>query len=199
MKRVAESLRTLSLEHLADHPPHLLSGGEKQRVAIAGILTCGRVACSWTSRQPCLTVARVEYWTRCGNYTGSRASPSSMSLTSRKKQPARRVLVWTGKWCGTARASCFDRPEMLHSSGCRVRWRGSWLCFKEDGLTRPGNHPLPELVEFLCSSDRSTDPHLHAGHPLCHDCAARVDLELERVPAPPCWPIRLRQVDCSST
>lgn len=36
--RVEEALRILSIEHLKDRPPHHLSGGEKKRVAIAGIL-----------------------------------------------------------------------------------------------------------------------------------------------------------------
>lgn len=36
--RVAEALHILGLAGLAQHPPHLLSGGEKQRVAIAGVL-----------------------------------------------------------------------------------------------------------------------------------------------------------------
>ena len=37
-KRVAEVAALFRLERLLKHPPHLLSGGEKQRVAIAGIL-----------------------------------------------------------------------------------------------------------------------------------------------------------------
>ncbi len=37
-KRVLEAAATLGLEKLLKHPPHLLSGGEKQRVAIAGVL-----------------------------------------------------------------------------------------------------------------------------------------------------------------
>lgn len=36
--RVDEALRLLELADLARHPPHLLSGGEKQRTAIAGVL-----------------------------------------------------------------------------------------------------------------------------------------------------------------
>lgn len=36
--RVDETLRLLSIEHLRDRAPHNLSGGEKKRVAIAGIL-----------------------------------------------------------------------------------------------------------------------------------------------------------------
>lgn len=36
--RVDETLRLLSIEHLRDRAPHHLSGGEKKRVAIAGIL-----------------------------------------------------------------------------------------------------------------------------------------------------------------
>lgn len=36
--RVDEVLRLLDLAELARHPPHLLSGGEKQRTAIAGVL-----------------------------------------------------------------------------------------------------------------------------------------------------------------
>jgi cobalt/nickel transport system ATP-binding protein len=36
--RVDNALRLLEIEHLADRPPHRLSGGEKKRVAIAGIL-----------------------------------------------------------------------------------------------------------------------------------------------------------------
>ncbi|WP_319578219.1 ATP-binding cassette domain-containing protein [uncultured Methanospirillum sp.] len=37
-ERVQQSLQLLEIEHLADRPPHHLSGGEKKRVAIAGIL-----------------------------------------------------------------------------------------------------------------------------------------------------------------
>ncbi|HSW36068.1 MAG TPA: energy-coupling factor transporter ATPase [Candidatus Limnocylindrales bacterium] len=37
-KRVAEVSALLNLERYLKHPPHLLSGGEKQKVAIAGIL-----------------------------------------------------------------------------------------------------------------------------------------------------------------
>jgi len=37
-ERVAEALHILGLTGLEQHPPHLLSGGEKQRVAIAGVL-----------------------------------------------------------------------------------------------------------------------------------------------------------------
>ncbi|MBS3942958.1 MAG: energy-coupling factor transporter ATPase [Dethiobacter sp.] len=36
--RVCEVMRALNLSGLEQHPPHLLSGGEKQRVAIAGVL-----------------------------------------------------------------------------------------------------------------------------------------------------------------
>ncbi|MBP2132886.1 cobalt/nickel transport system ATP-binding protein [Methanomicrobium sp. W14] len=36
--RVSEVLRILDIENLRDRPPHHLSGGEKKRVAIAGIL-----------------------------------------------------------------------------------------------------------------------------------------------------------------
>ncbi len=37
-RRVLETASTLGLDKLLKHPPHLLSGGEKQRVAIAGVL-----------------------------------------------------------------------------------------------------------------------------------------------------------------
>ncbi len=37
-KRVSEALKTLNMEEYAAHSPHLLSGGQKQKVAIAGIL-----------------------------------------------------------------------------------------------------------------------------------------------------------------
>ncbi len=37
-ERVSETLRLLEITRLADRPPHQLSGGEKKRVAIAGIL-----------------------------------------------------------------------------------------------------------------------------------------------------------------
>ncbi|HDQ08327.1 MAG TPA: ATP-binding cassette domain-containing protein [Methanoculleus sp.] len=36
--RVDEALRLLEIEHLADRAPHQLSGGEKKRVALAGVL-----------------------------------------------------------------------------------------------------------------------------------------------------------------
>lgn len=37
-KRVADALRSVGLTHLADQRPHFLSGGEKRRLAIAGVL-----------------------------------------------------------------------------------------------------------------------------------------------------------------
>ena len=37
-ERVEDALKTVGLTHLADKPPYLLSGGEKRRLAIAGIL-----------------------------------------------------------------------------------------------------------------------------------------------------------------
>lgn len=37
-RRVHETLELLGVEHLADRSPHSLSGGEKRRVAIAGVL-----------------------------------------------------------------------------------------------------------------------------------------------------------------
>jgi cobalt/nickel transport system ATP-binding protein len=36
--RVSEALTLLGIEHLADRPPHHLSGGEKKRVAMAGVI-----------------------------------------------------------------------------------------------------------------------------------------------------------------
>jgi biotin transport system ATP-binding protein len=38
-RRVADALTATGLDHLADKRPHLLSGGEKRRLAVAGILT----------------------------------------------------------------------------------------------------------------------------------------------------------------
>jgi len=40
-ERVRESLGMLGAGHLAERPPHALSGGEKRRVAIAGVLAMG--------------------------------------------------------------------------------------------------------------------------------------------------------------
>ncbi len=40
-KRVAEALRAVGLSHASRRPPHLLSGGEKQRLAVAGALALG--------------------------------------------------------------------------------------------------------------------------------------------------------------
>ena len=40
-RRVAGALELLGISHLAVSPPHLLSGGEKQKVAIAGVLAAG--------------------------------------------------------------------------------------------------------------------------------------------------------------
>lgn len=37
-RRVGEALELLRISHLAQFPPHLLSGGEKQKVALAGLL-----------------------------------------------------------------------------------------------------------------------------------------------------------------
>lgn len=40
-RRVAGALELMGIAHLAQHPPHLLSGGEKQKVGLAGILAAG--------------------------------------------------------------------------------------------------------------------------------------------------------------
>jgi biotin transport system ATP-binding protein len=40
-KRVEKALQVVGLQRLADQRPHLLSGGEKRRLAIAGILSMG--------------------------------------------------------------------------------------------------------------------------------------------------------------
>lgn len=40
-RRVRETLELLGVEHLAGRSPHALSGGEKRRVAIAGVLVMG--------------------------------------------------------------------------------------------------------------------------------------------------------------
>ena len=37
-RRVDDALRTVGMEKLAKHAPHLLAGGQKQRIAIAGVL-----------------------------------------------------------------------------------------------------------------------------------------------------------------
>ena len=93
-RRVAESLRTLSLEHLADHPPHLLSGGEKQRVAIAGILAM-RPRCLLMDEPMAMLdpIARVEVLDTVRQLNRSRASPSSMSPLPEEAAWACRVLV----------------------------------------------------------------------------------------------------------
>lgn len=38
LRRVKETMRFMGIEHLADRPPHRLSGGEKKRVALASVL-----------------------------------------------------------------------------------------------------------------------------------------------------------------
>ena len=39
--RVADTLRLFGLEHLKERSPQTLSGGEKKKVALAGLITCG--------------------------------------------------------------------------------------------------------------------------------------------------------------
>jgi cobalt/nickel transport system ATP-binding protein len=38
VRRVKETMQFMEIEHLADRPPHRLSGGEKKRVALASVL-----------------------------------------------------------------------------------------------------------------------------------------------------------------
>jgi len=40
-QKVSAALKTVGLDHLAEKPPYLLSGGEKRRLAIAGVLAMG--------------------------------------------------------------------------------------------------------------------------------------------------------------
>ena len=127
-RRVAESLRTLSLEHLADHPPHLLSGGRNRGWPLPVSWPCGRVACSWTSRWPCLTPSPASrYWTRCGtNRAGHHRHPCH-SLPEEAARAPSRPGHGPGKGAGRPAASCFDRPGNASYPRAAGSVQRSWL------------------------------------------------------------------------
>jgi energy-coupling factor transport system ATP-binding protein len=157
-RRVAESLRTLSLEHLADHPPHLLSGGEKQRVAIAGILAM-RPRCLLMDEPTAMLdpVARVEVLDTVRQLHREQGiTVIHVTHFPEEAARARRVLVMDrGKVVrdGPPQAVLTDL-EMLHSLGLQGPVAAELaFALREDGFNPPpGIIHGRELVEFLCSS-----------------------------------------------
>ncbi|MEW5783732.1 MAG: energy-coupling factor transporter ATPase [Bacillota bacterium] len=156
--RVAEALKTVGLEKLAQHPPHLLSGGEKQRVAVAGILAM---------RPRCLLMdeptAMLDPESRAGVLDTVRSLNRSQGITvihvthfPEEAALADRVLVLDrGKMIkdGSSREILTDL-SLLHSLGLQ----GTVAAELAAGLAKDGFTPPPgllhgrELVEYLCSS-----------------------------------------------
>jgi energy-coupling factor transport system ATP-binding protein len=157
--RVAEALQILSLTHLAGHPPHLLSGGEKQRVAIAGILAM-RPRCLLMDEPTAMLdpIARIEVLDTVRQLNREQGI-TVIHVTHFPEEAARadRVLVMDrGKVVGDGPPqTVLTGLGLLHSLGLQGPAAAELAyALSEDGFNPPpGIIHVRELVDYLCSSE----------------------------------------------
>lgn len=156
-RRVGTALELLGISHLAEFPPHLLSGGEKQKVALAGLLAAsprcllldeptamldpaGQAAVIDTvqmlNRERGITVIHVTHF------------PEEAALARRLMVLDRGHLVKEGPPSGI-----LTDLSLLRGLGLRTTAAGELAyLLREDGFPLPaGMLHNRELVEQLCS------------------------------------------------
>ena len=159
-KRIDETAGLLGLTHLLKHPPHLLSGGEKQRVAIAGVLVM----------QPqCLLMDEP---TAMLDPAGRRDVLNTVQMLNKKHKLAvihvthyaeeaacadRIIVLNSGRIVNDGpRDEILTNLEMLHDLGLRGTEATELAALlRQDGLDLP--EPIissRELVERLCTLER---------------------------------------------
>ncbi len=160
--RVAQALETLGLAHRGQHPPHLLSGGEKQRVAVAGVLAMQPRCLLLDEPTAMLDPAGQAEVLEAVRRLNREFNISVIHVTHFPEEAAqaRRILVMDrGKIVKDgASAEVLTDLAALHSLGLRGT-TGSELAalLEEDGfsLARKPVHDW-ELVDLLCSSKQKT-------------------------------------------
>lgn len=159
--RVSEVMELLGLSGLAQHPPHLLSGGEKQRVAIAGILAMRPRCLLMDEPTAMLDPAGKEEVLTMVRRLNREQGITVVHVTHFPEEAAQagRVLVLhRGRLVEDGPPSrVMTGLSFLHRLGLRGTL-GTELAalLREDGFVLPpGLLHSWELVESLCSSARS--------------------------------------------
>lgn len=159
--RVQRALAAVSLEHLRDKPPHLLSGGEKQRLALAGVLALQPhylILDEPTSmldprgRRDMMAILR-------------RLSLTGMAVamvTHHMDEAALADLVWVldkGQLvAGGTPEHVFGQPDLLLELGLELPWSaGLARDLAARGVDVPRGTPvtMEDLVNFLCTALKS--------------------------------------------
>jgi energy-coupling factor transport system ATP-binding protein len=160
-RRVDESLEAVNLSGLRARPPHLLSGGEKQRLAIAGILALRPRYLVLDEPTSMLDpLGRREVLRVLRNLAQS--GISVILITHLMEEAALSDRVWVladgGLAANDSPGAVFSRPGMLRELGLGLPFSAELACsVAAPGVdVPPGIVTMEDLVCFLCSVLKQT-------------------------------------------
>jgi len=154
-RRVEYALEAVGLDRLRDRPPHLLSGGEKQRLAIAGLLAL-EPACLVLDEPTSMLDphGRREVLRVLKNLAVKGTTVLQVTHHMEEAAAAGRVLVLAeGRLAADASPqTVFSRPELLGPLGLALPPAAEVAgCLAGQGVNVPaGIINLEDLVRFLC-------------------------------------------------
>lgn len=154
-QRVEEALAAVGLSEMRNRPPHMLSGGEKQRLAIAGILAL-RPLCVVLDEPTSMLdpLGRQEVFQVLRRLAGG--GTAVVLVTHHMDEAAGADRIWVlGRGSVLADdkpAAVFSRVKLLHELGLALPEAGELAqCMAEHGLELPtGLCTLDDMVEYLC-------------------------------------------------
>ncbi len=154
-RRVEDALNAVGLSQVRGRPPHMLSGGEKQRLAIAGLLAL-RPLCMVLDEPTSMLdpVGRLEVLQVLRNLSDS--GTSVVLVTHHMDEAAGSDRVWVldkGKvLVDDEPAAVFSRVKLLHELGLTSTGAGE-LAYRlsERGLELPaGIVKMEDMIKYLC-------------------------------------------------
>lgn len=155
--RVQSALEAVNLEHLKDKPPHLLSGGEKQRLAMAGVLALhpnylilDEPTSMLDPRGRCEIMAILRRLAQSGL--------AIIMVTHHMDEASLADLVWVvAEGVLVAQGPpkmIFSQTDLLHTLGLELPWSANLARgLVSRGIAVPsGTLTMEDLVSFLCTA-----------------------------------------------